>query len=440
MAHFHYSRILLAVLALGAGAPSITSAQSTPYSAPGVIQGISENPRELLDQAIENARWKFGAVRVDPWIGVDRLGYVSNTVGQLTDSGEDDDYLAVASAGIQAYLPIGNKALVTAHIRPQYNWWQHQDERSGINEVMGASALGLYNRMQVEFSVDRNEQLGVVTRELEQELVYQTDTARFDAVINLFRRIDLVAGARIMQFESVDRSSAVQSRFAALDREETVSRLGLRFATGQANWALGVQQSEARFDDANRNRDNSGTSLFVSGQIEASRSWLSLDIVNLDLEPEAGAHAIVPISETTGRIELGFRSRSDTLDTVLYLRQALNYTLTEDSNYLITTSSGIRLGLTTGRSNWSTYFETGSDDYKGGAQSSDDRTAYGFDYGFPLGDKASFSASFSHSEVEASNASSLGIADRDIDRFSLGITFTPFGTTGRSPSINGSGL
>ncbi len=437
MVRFSQWGLLIAWLTVGSQLASISFAQSSPYSAPGSVQGIRDNPRELLDSAIDNSRWKFGRLRVDPWIGIDRLGYVSNTVGQLTDSGEDKDFLAVASAGFQGYLPVGSKAFLTLHARPEYNWWSGQDQRSGLNEVYGASLFGLYNRLQTEVSLGIREHLGVVTRELEQELVQREEAAKVDFSVNLYRHIDLVAGTSVTQFESVDRSVEVQSRFQDLDREETVSRFGLRINTDRVSFTAGIQDSEAQFSQLGRDRSNSSTSLFVSSTLQGSRSWLSLDWVGLDIQPDQGAVAIAPISDNTGRVEVGMTSRSQKWNLAVYSRRGLVYALSNIHSHFIAQSTGTRLQLSSSRSTLSGYYETGTDRYQGLTPRNDDRTAYGIDYQLPLGDRSTFGAGYSHSEVDQGAGVEF---DRNVDRFRLGVTFTPFGAKASPPSIRASGI
>ncbi len=374
-------------------------------------------------------------MRVDPWIGLDRVGYVSNLAGQLTDGGDSKDYFASASGGLQAYLPVGSNTFLTFNALPQYAWWADQKERRGLNQRFGASFLGLFNRLQAEVTFNTDERLGIFTRELQQEFIQTQDSLGAGLNVNIYRSLDLVAGFQSTDIEATDGSDAIRDQFSPLDRSETVGRAGVRLRTGRATWTVGLQESESEFE-VERDRSNSGSSLFASLSLQGSRSWASLEAVALELDPEGRAD-LESISETTGSIDIGLASSNRRWRFNAYFRRGFTYALSPVHTHVLGTTIGARFGYGSGRSVWSSFFETGSDDFEGGPSRKDDHTAYGFDYSLPLSEKAAFRAGFTHREVESPVDPSN---ERSGDQFNVGIVFTPFGSLGSAPTIGASGI
>ncbi len=429
---------VIASILVGLAGTSITVAQSSQYVQPGSVQGPRQDPRAQIADAIEEARWKLGAVRLDPWIGIDRLGYVSDSFVQGGGT-ETDDFVAVASAGVQGYLPVGDKTFVTFHALPQYVWWQDQDERRGLNQHLGGALLGFYNRLQIELDARISEELGIVTRELEQEIVQRQEILRADFAVNLYRSLTLVAGARATGFETVDESPFADNLFGRLDRDETVGRVGLQIRTGIALWTAGFEESTTDFlGGAAAGESISGGSWFAGAFVEGGSGWINLDLSNLDLEPDHVGSSAPPLSTTTGVVEAGWVWPGDGFTSTLYWRRGLNYSLSVENFYLLGDSTGMRLDYSPGVSIYGAFFETGTDEYRGSQPREDDRTSWGVTYSRPILRTATLIAGYSSTEVDT--APGFAFPDREIKRFQIGLSFTPFGTSRQRPSLKASGL
>ena len=83
-----------------------------------------------------DAPWRLGAVRVQPWLGLRDVAYIDNVFGSADDP--ESDLTLTFGAGLKAYLPVGEKVVLAAHILPEYVWWRDNDQLSDWHYRYGA--------------------------------------------------------------------------------------------------------------------------------------------------------------------------------------------------------------------------------------------------------------------------------------------------------------
>src|SRR5688572_17126625 len=110
--HRYMTKIPLPLLLLLLLSPVVAGAQFQPAPSPGTLPDGRISHETLIRGGVEESRWNFGGVRVDPWIGIREAGFVGNVFGRYeSEEGADveieDDFRVIAGAGLRAYLPFG---------------------------------------------------------------------------------------------------------------------------------------------------------------------------------------------------------------------------------------------------------------------------------------------------------------------------------------------
>jgi hypothetical protein len=408
-----FASIVLAAVPVAAGA------QFEQYTPAGGPEPIVTDPKEELEQAVADARWRLGGLRVDPWFGVRNVGYVDQGIG-------DDQLTGSAGVGLRAYLPNGPKVIWAAHVLPEYTWYEDSSDRSRVNGRYGVGFFGFFNRLTVQAQATLQEQLDVVSAAIQQRVNSRDESLnlvaelRLAASVNLFGSYSSSTVAYLL--EEDERLDPTIAPFDLLDREEQVARAGVRYRT-RNDWliGLGVEESDTQFDDPLLDRSNSGTSPYLELSIPTRSLLVSLDLVQRDLEPDPGS-TFVPYDDLTGSLALTFGSRRSRLSPTLYARRELVYTL-DASSYLVDERFGVRTGFPIGRRLALRLFaETGTHDYAlagFGPARSDDVTAFGADIDVPLGRQARFNVGYSTEDFESSPPG----FDRTVDIVRAGVTF-----------------
>lgn len=430
-------RLSLRGVGLAAALSALTSpavAQFAQYTPPG---GSSEEPgtrKEKLDQAMEDARWHLGPVRLEPWFGLREIGYVDDAPQANDPAAESGGAQATATlgAGLKAYLPVGPKVVLAAHALPEYVWAEEESLRHA-NGRYGAGFFGFFNRLTAEATATRAQQLGVLTPELLRRTDARTDQAAASLELRVLRSLYVFAGGTLTRAESLvdSRDDAELASLALLDREEQVGRAGLRLKS-RGGWqiGLGVERSEVEFDDDGTpgfvDRSNSGTAPVLELVRPEGKLLVTVDLAWRSLEP-TGEAAFVPFDGVTGGLSLAW-GEGGRLQPSVYAHRNLVYALDPTYSYLESDRYGLRLSSRLGhRTTLATFVEAGVDDYQPTSLApprSDDQLAYGVSASLQLGRSMSLSLGASREEY-ASNVPGL---DRELTMIRGGLTL------GRSPA------
>lgn len=411
-------------------------AQFAQYTPPG---GAAEEPgtrQEKLDRAIEDARWRLGAVRVEPWFGLREIGYVDDAppagAAAGTDGG-DGQATVTAGAGFKAYLPTGPKVVLAAHALPEYIWAEEASLRRA-NGRYGAGFFGFFNRLTVEATATRAQQLGVATPELLRRTDTRADQAAASLELNVLRSLYVFADSTLTRVENLadDADDPELAGLARLDREEQVSRAGLRLKS-RGGWliGLGVERSDVDFESAGSgpaagDRSNSGTAPVLELAHPEGRLQVVADVAWRSLEAKGGA-PFVPFDGVTGSLRLGW-GEGGRLQPAIYVFRNLVYALDPSYSYLESDRYGLSLGLRLGhRTLLAVFAEAGTDDYQPTELAplrDDDQLAYGASAALELGRSLHLSLGWSREEYD----SNLPGRDRELTVVRGGLTL------GRSPS------
>ncbi len=422
-------RAPLLALALGLAAAPPAFAQFAQYTPPG---GVADEPgtrKENMEKAIEAARWHLGPLRVEPWFGLREIGYVDDAAPQADGTGgQDGQFTATGGAGLKTYLPMGPKVVLAAHFLPEYVWAEEEEMRRTTGRF-GAGFFGFFNRLTVEATATRTEQLAVVTPEVLRRTDSRADQAAGSLELNVLRSLYVFAGSTLTRVENqVDAADDPQlALLSRLDREEQVTRAGLRLKT-RRGWRIGAgfERSDVDFEreagegPSSADRSNSGTApvlelVRVEGKIEAA-----VDVAWRSLEPKGDA-PFVPFDGVTGSLRLGWGS-GGRLTPAVYAARNLVYALDPDYSYLESDRYGLSLALRLGhRTQLVAFAETGTDDYQPtdlAPPRSDDQLAYGITAALDLGRSLRFSFGWSREEYD----SNVAAGDRDLTVLRGGVT------------------
>jgi hypothetical protein len=133
-------------------------AQYPQYIFPGNLGLPTATTEQTLLKSMGDAPWRLGAVRVQPWLGLRDVAYIDNVFGSADDP--QSDLTLTFGAGLKAYLPVGEKVVLAAHILPEYVWWRDNDQLSDWHYRYGAGVFGFFNRMTLEVKGHATEQQG----------------------------------------------------------------------------------------------------------------------------------------------------------------------------------------------------------------------------------------------------------------------------------------
>lgn len=405
---------------VGAGG---ATAQFQQYTPPGTTADRPGDEKEQLEERMEQALWKVGPLRLSPWIGITDATLVSNSFNAPESGEQDEDVTITVGAGLLGVVPFGAKTFLTLEAVPQYVFWLEQDDRDSFNEWYTATLYGFFNRLYVEAGAGRRDQVQRRSSEFDVGSNTRRDSADLTLELRLASAIHVFAAGVYSEIRTLEEEVDPRvATFADQDRDETVTRAGLRYKPSEGSFiGAGVESSEAEFVRSDRDRSNSGESPFVELQHESPSFFLTAEVVFRDLEPDGELSEFVALDETTGEIQLTFEP-GWRMSYTPYGRRDLSYALDEEYSHFLRDRYGLRVGaVLTERWTASVYAESGVDDFVPlgplSASREDDFTSYGIDFGFQISRR--FDVSFGYSIDEWD--SDLPGFDRDNDRIRLSI-------------------
>jgi hypothetical protein len=407
---------VLLILAISVAAPPPALAQFAQYTPAGGPGEFPEDRKMSFEDAVENARWRLGPIRADPWIGIRDVGWLSNTA-----KGERD-FSATAGAGLRTYLPTGPKSLLAAHVLPEYVWYSAASERNRLNGRYGAGFFGFFNRLTASLTATREQALGIVTAQIPERVNTRSDEAAAALELRVQGSLYLFTEASESRIRSLadDERDASARASTALDRDETILRAGLRWRT-RGGWlvGIGVEESEVDFLAGRNDRSNSGTAPILEVLKEEGRTVLGLELAFRSLEPEGDA-TFLPYDGVTGSFRIG--RRGGRLEGTLYGSRGLIYALDLPFSYYEDDRLGISFATSLGRrTSVGGFVEAGVNDYQAVSPDidrSDEVAAYGLNVTMPCYSSLRLTVGYYNEEY----TSDLPGADRTITAIHAGIT------------------
>lgn len=416
-------RALPAILAtaLVALAALPAAAQYSQYTEPGA-QPFEEVPtKEVLEKAMDEAKWHVAKVRVDPWYGVRNAGWVDNVYGSSDDP--ESDFTITVGLGLHAYSRLGPKAIFAAHALPEYVWWSELDDRRVVNGRYGAGVFGFLNRLRFEVSATTGRQMQYLSSEVEQPVNLRRDQATGTMELRMSGHLALVGSAETTRhrYREEDISGPLGEELLALDRDEDRFRAGLRYYLDKRFYVgVGVEDIAVDFDRKVRDRSSSGTSPTFEVRYDRDHFGYRFTLVRADLEPEPGS-GFVAYDDTLGRFLVRLKPRAK-LEWQLYGRRNLVYSVQSESPYFTDERLGLAAAMPVGdQAALRLFAETGANDYvrvAGVAPRSDDLTAFGASFGIRLYKQLYVRASASTTDYDARH----GGGDRSVTRLGIGIS------------------
>lgn len=396
-------------------------AQVRQYTPPGGAANEAAGRKEALEQAVEEARWHAGPVRLDPAFWISDLSYVDNG-----EEGADADVTARAGLGLRAYLPVGSKTTVAAFALPEYVWWKERADERRLNQRFGVGSFTYFNRLSVEVTAERLEDFDYATAEVLQRVTARNERLSVMLELPLLRKMALFAAGSDASFESLAEGDALDDFYSDLNRQDLAYRGGVRYyPTEKFHLGAGVGHSETDFAEEAADRSNSGDFWYAEVGYERPKLGIGLSYQQNELAGEPGSSFGV-FDGATGSVRIAWRPR-ERFGARVYASRALAYSLlvASDTAYVderfgagLNLGIGHRLGL-------DFFAETGSLAYEaelGGSDRVDDVDSYGAGLTVELGHRFNLRVGYRRTEI----SSGAGLPARELDEIqgSLGFGFS----------------
>jgi hypothetical protein len=368
---------ILAIAAVAAAvAVSPIVGQTGQYTAPGAGGRPPVDTGKELRDAVDEARWRLGPIRLEPWLALQELAWVE-------PEGEEGDLTASAGAGLRAYLPVGSRIVFAAHALPAYTWWR---DRTEDRHWGGRAGVGMFlhaNRLAVELEATTSDLTAAVTPETDRR-------ARFDSEA-LEGRVELPVGSHFALFARAGRSEQTADpdagdaeEFDDLDRRDSWLEGGLRwYLTSTLSLGIGAGQDEAEFAGTARDRSNDGS--YELAELDWRRSKLSAGGQWQRLRREGAAGSEFGEFEgTVGSARIGWSPRRR-LTLAVYGLRGVGYSVLAEAPFFVEERLGGMLSLGVGsRIQTSFFYESGELDYRDGGPV-EERDSVGGSVSLPLG-------------------------------------------------------
>lgn len=297
--------LLVVVLAL---VSSPAAAQYEQYAAPGqgALSEDTASKEDRLRDALAKAPWRLGPIRLAPWLGLKQIGYVDNVYGRTAET--TSDFTATVGAGLHGYLPLGRKAVLAAHVLPEYVWWRELEDRRLWNWNSGVGVFAFFNRLSLEATAGSVRAQVPLNFEFEAPVNLRRDRAAAGLELRLHDRVSLFGAGSVTGYrfrdEDVERLGGQPLRF--LDRDEERLSGGLRYHwRPNVTISGGVELSRVDFTEGERDRSTRSTAPLFEVRVDGNRFDARARVVWASLEPVGGSQ--FPESRTTlGSFSLGF--------------------------------------------------------------------------------------------------------------------------------------
>lgn len=409
---------------------SVASAQ---YTAPGGPQQAPASREEALKDNLENARFRLGPLRVDPWVSLKDVAWIETGVG-AEDS--ESDLTATFGAGLRGYLRTGPLIWV-AQALPEYVWWRESEERRTLNGRYGLNSYAFWNRLNLEVGASRDEQQQIITPEILEPAPVRQDQVRAgvevlwtDAFSTVFEAQGSEQSSLVVEEDADGPGSTLPDRLfdlRLLDRRETTQRAAMRLRLRPAlRVGVGAERYAAEFPTSARadglDRSNSGVSPYVEVLFDRKGLFFEAEVVARSLEALQGAR-FADYEKTTGNASVRFNTGGK-VETTVYGGRSFVYSLLPEYSYLDDERLGSSLRIVLGwRTEARLFVEGGRNSYTillpGAPPREDDYSSYGGTFEFRLGRAGSLEIRAARSHFD----SSMPAFDRDLTSVGAALTF-----------------
>ncbi len=345
--------------------------QGGQYIVPGTMGAPTVEPREAFENALRQARWHLGPLRLDPWMGLREIAWVD------PGSGQKGDLTATVGAGLHAYLPTGARGILAAHILPEYTWWRdHKDAR----HLAGREGIGYFlygNRLAVALTATTSDLTGLATSAVDQRARIKNHQYEGKVEIPVASHLSLFGRAGFTNFSAQDPGLGTGVDFSVLDRRDSWQDGGVRWwLTPHISLGAGAGRTKSDFaSDSTRDRSNDGSSWFGELQWRRAHTNAAVTVRHERRTPAAGS-TFQRFEGYTGSGRVGWSPPGRFRFAVYGLRD-LSYSVQEAAAEYVDRRTGGEIGLALGRGGSLAVFrEQGQRDFRG-VQPNEDVTSTG---------------------------------------------------------------
>lgn len=376
-------KLLPAIMMAFAGAATTGWAQFTQYAPPGSGAWREESTEDRLRKAMEQARWRWGPLRVEPWVGLGNLTYYDDM--EPWREGKQSDYTASAGAGLTAFLPLGPRMLLAGYARPEYAWWKEYRNRNGWRDRYGAALFADIGRLSLEVRGSRSSQPWLLGLSDEIPIDIRRTGASLHTELRLLRRLYVfgVAEETRWRHRAEELQGAPLPSLATMDRNEGRTSAGLRYRfRDRLTVDVGYRRSETDFVVRDFDRSNSGSAPTFGLSFEGTRFTLAGEFSKFDLKPRSGS-GFQPFEGRVGSARLGWKigARSSAR---LYGSKSLAFVF-GGNDYYVATNLGAALQFPLGRQVLGSLFaETATLSFQASGSEKRDVRSFGANASVPL--------------------------------------------------------
>jgi hypothetical protein len=415
-----WKRLVVAVVLITAS--RMATAQFPQYIPPGAL-GIPEvEDRQELEKSLGNAPWRLGPLRLQPHIVVRDVGYVDNV---FPSGRKVSDFTATGGVGLKAYLPVGNKFTLAAHVLPEYVWWEKFGELSGWRHRAGLGAFAYFNRLSMELKYTNTDLLQYISHEFDSPGDITKDRLELNGEVDVGGSLAVFGGASHSTWEYDDNGFdfAFPDQIELLDRTEDIARIGIRYKRASGfKLGVGYEDTQIDFDTPRRDRSNEGSGYVVTIAHTGSHIGAAADVVYRDIQEKDGSQ-FRDFKAWTGSGRVQYRSESR-FGASLFGNRQIVYSLAQGTSYFTDQRLGGSFEMRMGwRTDLRAFVEVGKDEYEPVAGNSqlrtDDFDTIGAEFQMKLRETSTFLAGVSRTTYD----SNIDRFDRELTTIRLTINF-----------------
>lgn len=412
-----FKLLLAGVIAAVTTAPA-ARAQFSQYSEIGRPSEDEESMKERLTMAMDQARWRIGPIRVEPWIGLGKMTYYKDLFPQR--DGDQSDFTVSAGAGFTAFMPVGSRLLLAGYALPEFRWWQEYNKRNRWNGKYGLGAFADLGRLQLDLRTFMASEPWYVGYDNEVPIDVQREGAALNAEVAVFGRFSLFGSGEetYWRYRDEDLDDPNSPRLTTLDRDQRRVGGGVLYRFGdRLTVMLGREKSETDFLLSTFDRSNTGTAPMVGVDFVGGRLQASLRASRYEIKPKEGS-LFVPFDGRTGRARLDWKF-SEMTRLSLYGSEGLAFQF-GGTDYYKVTRVGSAFQFPVGyRIRASVFGETGTHDYVSLSRPVEDVRSYGATASFRFRQRGGLNLRWERATYDAEGTAQ----DRTSSRFHFGVDF-----------------